>query len=114
LLPLVDGIPTRRGGPGRPVRKPQLVPGDRGYDSQPRRDQLVARGIRSHLAKGRRPRRPAGVAPMMVERRIASRIASAWQCATSGARVFTTRFTSACSLVCSYYLKPVISFRRIL
>jgi len=51
LLPLVDGIPPLRGRPGRPLRKPGLVQGDRGYDSQPHRDQLDRRGIASQLAK---------------------------------------------------------------
>jgi transposase len=51
LLPLVDAIPPLRGRPGRPLRKPQLVQGDRAYDSQPHRDALRARGITSQLAK---------------------------------------------------------------
>ena len=40
LLPLVDAIPPVHGAAGRPARKPQLVQGDRGYDSQPHRDLL--------------------------------------------------------------------------
>jgi hypothetical protein len=52
LLPLVDGIPPLRGCPGRPLRKPGLVQGDRGYDSQPHRDELARRGIASQLANG--------------------------------------------------------------
>jgi hypothetical protein len=35
LIPLVDGIPPLRGRRGAPVRKPALIQGDRGYDSQP-------------------------------------------------------------------------------
>jgi transposase len=55
LLPLVDSIPTLRGCPGRPLRRPGLVQGDRGYDSQPHRDELARRGIASQLAKRGRP-----------------------------------------------------------
>ena len=55
LLPLVDAMPTLRGCAGRPARKPRLVQGDRGYDSQPHRDQLAHRGIASQLAKRGRP-----------------------------------------------------------
>src|SRR3954467_11625631 len=55
LLPLVDSIPPLRGRPGRPLRKPGVVQGDRGYDSQPHRDELERRGIASQLAKRGRP-----------------------------------------------------------
>jgi transposase len=55
LLPLIDGIPPVRGCPGRPLRKPALVQGDRGYDSQPHRDALERRGIACQLAKRGRP-----------------------------------------------------------
>lgn len=55
LLPLVDAIPPLRGRPGRPVTKPDLVQGDRGYDSQPHRDQLAHRGIATQLARRRTP-----------------------------------------------------------
>jgi len=53
LLPLVEAIPPIAGKPGRPRRKPGCVQGDRGYDSQPHRDILHARGIRTALAKRR-------------------------------------------------------------
>ena len=52
LLPLVQAIPPVRGKRGRPRRRPKLVQGDRGYDSQPHRDALRALGIESLLAKG--------------------------------------------------------------
>ena len=51
LLPLVEAIPPVRGKRGRPRRRPDLVQGDRGYDSQPHRDALKAMGIDSLLAK---------------------------------------------------------------
>lgn len=55
LLPLVDGMPPLRGRPGRPVTKPRLVQGDRGYDSQPHRDHFARRGIATQLARRRTP-----------------------------------------------------------
>jgi transposase len=51
LLPLVEAIPPLAGKPGRPLRKPDCVQGDRGYDSQPHRHTLQERGIRTELAK---------------------------------------------------------------
>jgi transposase len=51
LLPLVEAIPAIRGKPGRPRRRPERVQGDRGYDSQPHRDELHRRGIASNLAR---------------------------------------------------------------
>ena len=53
LLPLVEAIPAIAGKPGRPRRKPGCVQGDRGYDSQPHRNELKSRGIASDLAKRR-------------------------------------------------------------
>ena len=49
----MDAIPAVRGRPGRPWRKPGLIQGDRGYDSQPHRDALHRRGIKTQLAKRR-------------------------------------------------------------
>lgn len=51
LLPLVEAIPPIGGKPGRPRHRPQRVQGDRGYDSQPHRDELRRRGIASNLAR---------------------------------------------------------------
>jgi transposase len=48
---LIDGIPPVRGKTGRPRRRPEVVYGDRAYDSQPHRDSLSALGIRSRLAR---------------------------------------------------------------
>lgn len=53
LIPLVDAIPAVKGKRGRPRHKPELVQGDRGYDSQPHRDELRSRGIQSLLAERR-------------------------------------------------------------
>jgi transposase len=53
LLPLVDAIPAVHGRRGRPRRRPASVPGDRGYDSDPHREQLRRRHIKPVLARRR-------------------------------------------------------------
>jgi transposase len=49
LLPLVEAIPPLRGKRGR--RRPDTLLADRGYDSEPHRQALRARGIRPLVAK---------------------------------------------------------------
>ena len=51
LLPLIDAIPPIRGKPGAPQFKPGEVYADRGYDSEPHRDELRDRGIKPFLAR---------------------------------------------------------------
>lgn len=51
LLPLIDTIPAIGGKPGRPLRKPKEVMGDRGYDSGPHRAALAERGIATAIAR---------------------------------------------------------------
>ena len=53
LLPLVDEIPPIAGKVGRPLRRPASLLGDRGYDSEPHRQQLRRRGIQPVLAQRR-------------------------------------------------------------
>ncbi|EGD06001.1 putative transposase IS4 [Burkholderia sp. TJI49] len=48
---LVAAIPPIRGKRGRPLRKPKIVQGDRGYSSEPHRQRLRERGITPLLAK---------------------------------------------------------------
>jgi transposase len=48
---LVEAIPPIRGKPGRPLRKPEIVQGDRGYSSEKHRERLRERGIVPQLAK---------------------------------------------------------------
>lgn len=88
LLPLLDAMPTLGGRRGRPARQPRLVQGDRGYDSQPHRDELRRRGIASCLAPSLRYERGSGVHEAFL--------------------------TLACSLVCWYDLKPIITSRNAL
>lgn len=53
VIPLVDGVPKVREKKSRPRQRPDRVQEDRGYDSEPHRDQLRSRGIESRLAKRR-------------------------------------------------------------
>jgi len=72
LDPLVDALPAIRGRRGRPRRWPEALQGDRGYDSQPHRDRLWARGIIPILARRRTPHGSGlGVARWVVERTLA-------------------------------------------
>jgi transposase len=111
LLPLVDAMPPLQGRAGRPARKPAVIQGDRGYDSQPHRNQLLARGIASHLAKrGTAHGSGLGRTRWVVERTIAwlhrfRRLAVRYERRPCIHEAF---LTLACSLVCWYYLKPVI------
>jgi transposase len=52
-MPLVDGILPIAGKRGRPLRKPQCVQADRGYDSGPHRQALQRRGIRHQIGHRR-------------------------------------------------------------
>lgn len=49
----MQAIPPIAGKPGRPRRKPELIQADRGYDSNPHRAALKAKGIHSQIARRR-------------------------------------------------------------
>src|SRR6185312_1527665 len=51
LLPLLDAIPPIRGKAGAPLRKPEVVMGDRGYHSDPHRMTLSARDMATEIAR---------------------------------------------------------------
>ncbi len=53
LIPLIDAIPPIGGKVGAPLRKPEEVMGDRGYDSDPHRMKLSGRGIATAIARRR-------------------------------------------------------------
>ena len=53
--PLVEAIPAVRGKVGRPRHRPDVVQGDRGYDSEPHRNWLRRLGIEPLLAKRNTP-----------------------------------------------------------
>lgn len=72
LIPLVDAIPPVRGRPGAPLRKPEKVQGDRGYDSDPHRQRLSARGIATEIARRNTPHGSGlGVFRYVVEQAVA-------------------------------------------
>lgn len=111
LLPLLDAFPVLRGGVGHPVRKPQLVQGDRGYGSEPHRQALRQRGIVPLLARRNRPHGSGlGRTRWVVERTLAwlhrfRRLAIRYERRPCVHEAF---LSLACSLVCWYYLKPAI------
>jgi transposase len=113
LVPLVDAIPPLRGCPGRPVRKPGLIQGDRAYDSQPHRDALQRRGIRTQLAKRRTPHGSGlGRTRWVVERTLAwlhrfRRLNLRYERRPSIHEAF---LMLGCSLICWNFLKPLIYF----
>ena len=117
LLPLVDAIPPLRGCPGRPVRKPGLIQGDRGYDSQPHRDALHRRGIDTQLAKRRTPHGSGlGRTRWVVERTLAwlhrfRRLNMRYE---RRACVHEAFLRLGCSLICWNFLKPLIYFSNAL
>jgi transposase len=51
LMHLVNSIPAITGKVGRPLKRPDSILGDRGYDSEPHRQELRKKGIRPVLAK---------------------------------------------------------------
>lgn len=53
LLPMVASLPAVPGRPGRPRRRPAVLYADRGYDSDPHRAALRAKGIRPRIARRR-------------------------------------------------------------
>lgn len=55
LIPLIDTIPPIGGKVGAPLRKPEEVMADRGYDSDPHRMQLSARSIPTLIARRNTP-----------------------------------------------------------
>ncbi len=109
-LPLVEAIPPVPGRVGRPIRRPRLVQGDRGYDSQRHRDELRARGIATELAKRGTPHGSGlGQTRWVVERTLAwlhrfRRLAVRYERRPSVNEAF---LTLGCSLICLYYLRPV-------
>jgi transposase len=111
LLPLVDAIPPLRGRPGHPAGKPRLVQGDRGYDSQPHRDQLARRGIATQLAK-RRTAHGSGLGRTrwVVERSLAwlhrfRRLTVRYE---RSAVVHEAFLTLGCILICWNFLKDAL------
>jgi len=51
LVPLLDKVPHVAGKVGHPKRRPANLYADRGYDSDPHRAEVKARGIKPHIAR---------------------------------------------------------------
>lgn len=105
---MVDALPAVRGRRGRPRRKPGVLQGDRGYDSQPHRDRLSARGIAPMLARRRTAHGSGlGVCRWVVERTIAwlhrfRRLTVRYERRPDVHQAF---LTLGCVLICWNYLK---------
>jgi transposase len=110
LLDLVDRMPAIGGRPGRPCRKPAVVQGDRGYDSERHRAALRQRGITPLIAYRYRGGHGSGLGRTrwVVERTIAwlhrfRRLAVRYERRPSIHEAF---LTLGCALICWYYLRP--------
>jgi transposase len=109
---LVEAIPPIRGMRGRPLRKPKIVQGDRGYSSEPHRQRLRQRGITPVLAKIGSPHGSGlGKTRWVVERSIAwlhsfRRLKIRYE---RYAHVHEAFLSLACSLICWSRLKPCMS-----
>jgi transposase len=105
---LVAGLPAIRGRRGRPRWKPDVLQGDRGYDSQPHRDRLRAQGIVAVFARRRTPHGSGlGVARWVVERTLAwlhrfRRLIVRYE---RRADVHQAFLTLGCALICWNFLK---------
>ncbi|REG50713.1 DDE family transposase [Paraburkholderia sp. BL6669N2] len=109
---LVDAIPHIRGKRGRPLHKPQIVQGDRGYSSEPHRRRLRERGITPVLAKIGSPHGSGlGKTRWLVERSIAwlhsfRRLKIRYE---RYAHVHEAFLSLACALICWTRLKPLFN-----
>jgi transposase len=109
---LVDAIPHIRGKRGRPLHKPKIVQGDRGYSSELHRQRLRDSGITPMLAKiGAAHGSGLGKTRWPVERSIA------WLHAFRRLKIRYERYAHvheafmslACALICWTRLKPLFN-----
>ncbi|MFD6187452.1 transposase [Streptomyces goshikiensis] len=102
-LALVDGIPPVAGRPGRPRRRPEALLGDKGYDSNPNRDELRKRRILPVISRKGSPNiKGMGKLRYVVEQTFAllhqfKRLAVRWERRTELHDAF---ISLACSLIC--------------
>lgn len=102
-LALVDGIPPVAGRPGRPRRRPEPLLGDKGYDSNPNRDELRKRRILPVISRKGCPNiKDMGKLRYVVEQTFAllhqfKRLAVRWERRTELHDAFVSL---ACSLIC--------------
>jgi transposase len=112
LLAVVDAIPAVPGKVGRPRRRPEVLYGDRGYDSDPHREQMRRRSIVPQIARRRTGHGSGrGVFRWVVER------CFSWLHRYRKLRLRTEWYSSnhlgllklACSLICVNFLTKVIT-----
>jgi transposase len=109
---LVAAIPAIQGQRGRPLRKPDIVQGDRGYSSEPHRKRLRKRGIKPVLAKIGSPHGSGlGKTRWPVERSIAwlhsfRRLKIRYE---RYAHVHEAFLSLACALICWTRLKSLVN-----
>ncbi len=102
-LAVVDGIPPVTGRPGRPRRRPEALLGDKGYDSNPNRDELRKRRILPVISRKGAPNiKGMGKLRYVVEQTFAllhqfKRLAVRWERHTE---LHDALVSIACSLIC--------------
>nr|WP_234323557.1 IS5 family transposase [Streptomyces sp. NRRL F-2580] len=107
-LALVDGIPPVAGRPGRPRRRPDALLGDKGYDSNPNREELRKRRILPVISRKGAPNiKGMGKLRYVVEQTFAllhqfKRLAVRWERRTE---LHDALVSLACSLICWRRLK---------
>jgi len=109
VVKLVDAVPDVKGKVGHPRKRPKELFGDRGFDSEPHRQEMRARGIKPHFAK-RRTEHGSGLG---VYRWVAERTL-AWLHGFRKLRIRTEKrddihqalLTLASALICLRFLGP--------
>lgn len=107
-LTLVDGIPPVAGRPGRPRRRPKALLGDKGYDSNPNREELRKRRILPVISRKGAPNiQGMGKLRYVVEQTFAllhqfKRLAVRWERRSELHDAFVSL---ACGLICWRRLK---------
>lgn len=103
LIPLVDAVPPVGGKVGAPRRRPDYLLADRGYDSDPHRQQLERRGIEPVIAR-RNTGHGSGLGKFrwVVERTISwlhqfRRLRSRWERLPAMHQAF---LTLGCAMIC--------------
>jgi IS5 family transposase len=111
-LALVDGIPPVAGKPGRPRRRPDALLGDKGYDSNPNRRELLKRRILPVISrKGAPDIKDLGKLRYVVEQTFSllhhfKRLAVRWERRLD---LHDALISMACGLICWRRLKKVRS-----
>jgi transposase len=108
LIPMVDAVPAVGGKVGAPKRKPKYLLADRGYDSDPHRQQLRGRQIEPVIARRNTPHGSGlGKFRWVVERTISwlhqfRRLRSRWERQT---KIHEAFLKLGCAMICFRLLK---------